>query len=145
MRDRAHWLALVSQSHRLGRERVCEGQPTCERFRVGHEQRVHELAIPQMPTERNILSIFLQVGLLIGLTGTILGNVFGIGLSWAANHYRLVPLPRDIYFVNYLPFHLDIADVIGVNVIAVALSVIATWYPARIASRLDPISAIREE
>jgi lipoprotein-releasing system permease protein len=96
-------------------------------------------------SERNILSIFLQVGLLIGLTGTLLGNVFGIGLSWAANHYHLVPLPRDIYFVNYLPFRLDAADVIGVNVIAVALSVIATWYPARIASRLDPISAIREE
>ncbi|HEY3057173.1 MAG TPA: FtsX-like permease family protein [Thermoanaerobaculia bacterium] len=96
-------------------------------------------------SERNIRSIFLQVGLLIGLTGTLLGNLFGIGLSWAANHYHLVPLPRDIYFVNYLPFSLDAADVIGVNVIAVALSVIATWYPAHIASRLDPISAIREE
>jgi lipoprotein-releasing system permease protein len=96
-------------------------------------------------SERNILSIFLQVGLLIGLTGTLLGNLFGIGLSWAANRYHLVPLPRDIYFVNYLPFSLDVGDVIGVNVIAVALSVIATWYPARIASRLDPIAAIREE
>ena len=96
-------------------------------------------------TEGNILSIFLQVGLLIGLSGTLLGNLFGIGLSWAANHYRLVPLPRDVYFVNYLPFSLDVADVIGVNVVAVALSVIATWYPAYIASRLDPIAAIREE
>lgn len=96
-------------------------------------------------TEKNILRVFLQVGLLIGLTGTILGNVFGLGLAWAANRYHLIPLPRDIYFISYLPFRLDVPDVVGVNVIAVLLSILATWYPARIASRLDPITAIREE
>jgi lipoprotein-releasing system permease protein len=96
-------------------------------------------------TDRTILSIFLQVGLLIGLTGTLLGNIFGIGLSWAANRYHLVPLPSDIYYIAYLPFHLDASDVIGVNLVAVALSILATWYPARTAARLDPITAIREE
>lgn len=95
-------------------------------------------------TERNILTIFLEVGLLIGLTGTLLGNVFGLGLSWAANRFHLIPLPADIYFINYLPFTLEPADVIGVNVVAVLLSIVATWYPSRIASRLDPITAIRE-
>ena len=96
-------------------------------------------------TERTILTIFLEVGLLIGLTGTLLGNLFGLGFSWAANHYHFIPLPADIYFVAYLPFTLDPNDIIGVNVIAVLLSIIATWYPARTASRLDPIMAIREE
>ena len=96
-------------------------------------------------SEGNILSVFLQVGLLIGLTGTVLGNIFGLGLSWAANRFQLIPLPSDIYFVSYLPFTLDSADVIGVNIVAVTLSVLATWYPARIASRLNPIDAIREE
>lgn len=96
-------------------------------------------------TDRSILSIFLQVGLLIGLGGTILGNVFGLGLSWVADRFHLVPLPSDVYFVSYLPFRLDVGDIIGVNVIAVCLSVLATWYPAYIASRLDPIAAIREE
>ncbi|MGZ8710715.1 MAG: FtsX-like permease family protein [Thermoanaerobaculia bacterium] len=96
-------------------------------------------------TNRSILSIFLQVGLLIGLSGTILGNIIGVGFSWAANRFQLVPLPRDIYFVPYLPFQLDAVDIAGVNLIAVLLSVFATWYPARIASRLDPITAIREE
>jgi lipoprotein-releasing system permease protein len=95
-------------------------------------------------TERTILMIFLEVGLLIGLTGTLLGNLFGLGFSWAANRYHFVPLPSDIYFISYLPFTLEPSDIVTVNVIAVLLSIVATWYPARTASRLDPIVAIRE-
>ena len=96
-------------------------------------------------TESNIRSLFMQLGLLIGLTGALLGNILGIGLSWAANRWHLVPLPAEIYFISYLPFTLDVEDIVGVNVVAVFLSVAATWYPARIASRLDPIAAIKEE
>ena len=44
-----------------------------------------------------------------------------------------------------LPFQIDPMDVISVNAIAIVLSIVATWYPARQASRLDPIAAIREE
>ena len=96
-------------------------------------------------TEGNIRSLFMQLGLFIGLSGTILGNVLGLGVSWAANRYHLIPLPPDMYFIGYLPFVLDVEDVVGVNAVAVLLSVIATWYPARVASRLDPITAIKEE
>jgi lipoprotein-releasing system permease protein len=96
-------------------------------------------------TERNILSLFMQLGLFIGLTGTVLGNIFGLGFSWAANRWHLVPLPAELYSTSYLPFTLDVPDIVGVNLVAVFLSVIATWYPARIASRLDPIAAIKEE
>jgi lipoprotein-releasing system permease protein len=96
-------------------------------------------------TEGSIRSLFMQLGLLIGLTGTVLGNILGIGLSWAANRWHLVPLPAEIYFISYLPFTLDVEDIAGVNLVAVLLSIAATWYPARIAARLDPITAIKEE
>jgi len=96
-------------------------------------------------TERMILTLFMEVGFFTGISGTIIGNILGIGISWTMNRYHLAPLPRDMYWMPYLPFHLDASDVIGVNAIAILLSVLATWYPARVASRLDPISAIREE
>jgi len=96
-------------------------------------------------TERSILTIFLSVGLLIGISGTILGNLFGLAFAFLANRYHLVPLPSDIYFISYLPFMVEGDDVTAVNLVAIALSVLATWYPARAASRLDPIVAIREE
>jgi lipoprotein-releasing system permease protein len=95
-------------------------------------------------SERGILLLFLSVGLSIGLLGTVVGNVVGIGVSWAANRYHWIPLPGD-YYVSYVPFSIDLSDVVEVNVIAIVLSIIATWYPARVAARLDPISAIRDE
>ena len=82
-------------------------------------------------TEGNILSLFMQVGLLIGIGGTLLGNIAGLGMAWAANRYHFVPL--------------DAGDIAGVNIVAIVLSVVATWYPARIASHLDPIVAIKED
>jgi lipoprotein-releasing system permease protein len=96
-------------------------------------------------TEGSIRSVFMQLGLLIGLTGAIFGNIIGIGWSWAANRWQLVSLPSEVYFISYLPFTLDVEDIVVVNLVAVLLSVAATWYPARVASRLDPIAAIKEE
>ena len=96
-------------------------------------------------TDRNILTVFMSVGLLIGLTGTLLGDIAGLSVAFMANRYHLVPLPGDIYFIRYLPFQVDRADIIGVNIVAVLLSFLATWYPARMAAKLDPIAAIKEE
>lgn len=96
-------------------------------------------------TGASIRTIFLWVGLLIGVTGTLLGNLLGVGGSWIADHFGLVPFPGDGFLVSHVPFDIDIPEVLLVNVIALALTAVATWYPAHIASRLDPMTAIREE
>jgi lipoprotein-releasing system permease protein len=96
-------------------------------------------------TERSIVAIYMTVGLMIGVGGTIIGNVIGLGVAWAANRFGLVPLPGDVYYLSHLPFTIDPAEVIGVNVVAILLSILATLYPAVLAARLDPVTAIREE
>ncbi|HXI13563.1 MAG TPA: FtsX-like permease family protein [Thermoanaerobaculia bacterium] len=94
-------------------------------------------------TKRSVLIIFLTVGLLVGLTGTILGNIMGLGAAWSANRFHLVPLPGEVYYMSHIPFAIESGDVLFVNIVSVVLSILATIYPAVIASRLDPITSIR--
>jgi lipoprotein-releasing system permease protein len=96
-------------------------------------------------SERSILIVYLAVGLFIGIFGTLLGNIVGLGVSWASDRFRLIPLPQDVYAMAHLPFLIELPEVAAVNVITVVLSILATWYPARLAARLDPIAAIKEE
>jgi len=96
-------------------------------------------------TGASIRRIFLYVGILIGVIGTALGNALGISASWIADRFGLVPFPGDGFLVSHVPFEIEVPEVIAVNVIALVLTAIATWYPAHIASKLDPMTAIREE
>jgi lipoprotein-releasing system permease protein len=96
-------------------------------------------------TGASIRRIFLFVGILIGVVGTALGNVLGISASWIADRFGLVPFPGDGFLVSHVPFEIEVPEILAVNVIALVLTAIATWYPAHIASKLDPMTAIREE
>jgi lipoprotein-releasing system permease protein len=94
-------------------------------------------------TARKIRNIFVLQGMLIGLIGTTAGVIFGILLCFLQEKYQLVRLPGDVYYITALPVDLKAGDVITVAVAALIICFLATLYPARQASRLDPVEAIR--
>ncbi|MCV5333502.1 FtsX-like permease family protein, partial [Escherichia coli] len=51
-------------------------------------------------------------------------------------------LSGDIYFVDFLPSQLHWPDVALVSVTAIVLSLLATWYPASRAARLNPAAVL---
>ena len=93
-----------------------------------------------------IRAIFIWYGLLAGLLGSVSGVVVGVLVA-----LNLTPVMRvvehltghqllagDIYFIDFLPSELHWLDVAIVLATAIGLSLIASWYPARRASRIDP-------
>lgn len=96
-------------------------------------------------TQRTIMWVFMLQGLIIGLIGTILGAVFGIGVSHVLDTYRLIRLQAEVYGIPYIPFHVKIWDVVLICATALLISFVATIYPARSASRLDPVEVLRYE
>ena len=94
---------------------------------------------------RQIRTIFLFQGLLIGLMGTILGLVAGYGLSWVGGHYRFIHLSAEVYSIDYLPFAARSIDGVIVAAVSLAVSLIATLYPSRSAARVLPAEALRYE
>lgn len=82
---------------------------------------------------RDILAQFLIEAILISVTGGILGVVLGMGASWC------------VKIVVGWPVYIQLYSVILSFVVCTVTGIFFGWYPARKASNLDPIEAIRYE
>jgi lipoprotein-releasing system permease protein len=96
-------------------------------------------------TRKNIGRIFMLEGLIIGLGGTTLGLVLGLGLCYILANYQFVELPASVYYVTTLPVKVQLLDVAAICLAALAVSFTATVYPARRASLLNPVEILRYE
>jgi lipoprotein-releasing system permease protein len=91
----------------------------------------------------SIRRIFMLQGLIIGLVGTSAGAIAGCTLIYILDRYRLIHVPIDVYQISYVPFTLMPIDFATVIAAAILICFVATIYPSRQASKLDPAQALR--
>ena len=96
-------------------------------------------------TSGAIMRIFMFNGVVIGILGSTLGVAAGVLLCLLQYHYKFIPLPGDIYFIDRLPVLIRWADVIAIYVTSNVICFLATLYPAWSASRVLPAESIRIE
>ena len=94
-------------------------------------------------TSIDIARIFIIKGLSIGLVGTIIGTIAGLGLCTLLKKYAFIKLPADVYYITTLPVNLKVTDVLVISFCALLICFIATLYPALQATNVDPVEAIR--
>ena len=94
---------------------------------------------------QQIRRIFMLQGVLIGVVGTVIGLALGYTLSFLADHYRWLSLNQEVYSLSYVPFNPRWQDGIWIAAAAILVSLIATLYPARSATRIAPVEALRYE
>lgn len=96
-------------------------------------------------TRRTIQKVFMLQGLIIGVTGTIIGDILGVGISWILNRYRLIQVDAEVFNIPYIPFHVHAWDIAMISITAIIISYLATLYPSRSAAALDPVEVLRYE
>jgi lipoprotein-releasing system permease protein len=94
---------------------------------------------------QQVRRIFIAQGVLIGVVGTAIGLVLGYSLSFLADHYHWLRLDPDVYALSYVPFNARWLDGFWIAAAAIFVSFIATIYPARSATRIAPVEALRYE
>ena len=94
-------------------------------------------------TDKSIRKIFVFKGVVIGSIGTIFGVCLGFILCTVLKYYHFIELPGDVYYITTLPVKLELLDIVIIASAAMAISFLATLYPASQASKLDPVEAIR--
>jgi len=96
-------------------------------------------------TKRDIKKIFVFLGSFIGLVGTLVGYMFGLGLGYLLEKYQFIKLPKDVYYLDHLPIEYNLSDLVIIGVVAMVLCFVATLYPASQAAKLEPAQVLRYE
>jgi len=95
--------------------------------------------------KEQISRIFMMQGLLIGVTGTVIGLVTGYTLCYFADRHQWIRLDEAVYSLSFVPFHPRPFDGLWIAAVALGVSLLATLYPARSAARIAPAEALRYE
>jgi len=93
-------------------------------------------------TSKSIMKIFFNQGLVIGLTGTFLGVIGGLGLCAILSRYKFIELPSNVYPMNTLPIKVLPMDVTIIAVSAIIITLSATIYPSWKASKVKPAEVL---
>jgi lipoprotein-releasing system permease protein len=94
---------------------------------------------------RGIMLTFILQGLIIGLIGTMLGLILGIGMSLVLDHFQLIQLDPSVYPIKFVRFKVEFNDCLLVVILALSISLLATLYPSYRASRMNPAENLRNE
>jgi len=102
---------------------------------------------------RDILTIFIVQGIVIGVLGTLLGLVGGVSL--ALNVENIIPaierlfgvqfLSAEVYYISSVPSELILSDVVVITLVSLGLSLLAAIYPAWKGSQVQPAESLRYE
>lgn len=98
-----------------------------------------------------VVRVFFTQGLLLGWFGVLLGMAMGVALAlnvtevvaWVEQALGFQVMPGDVYVMTEIPSEVRPPNIVWIGVMALALTALATIYPARKAARVHPAEALR--
>nr|MDA3859938.1 hypothetical protein [Melioribacteraceae bacterium] len=86
---------------------------------------------------------FLILGVYLGIIGITLGTFFAFLLSELQLIFRIIELPESVYFLNAAPIEINFINYLVVSLLALLLTILSSIIPSIVASKIEPIKAIR--
>jgi lipoprotein-releasing system permease protein len=96
-------------------------------------------------SEKDIIKIFLSIGVIIGVLGALIALILALGLLLAQIKWRFIQIPVPGFPLHWLPVEMRTIDFILGPLIAIVISFLTTLHPARKTVKIDPIKIMRNE
>lgn len=92
-----------------------------------------------------IRKIFIRQGMMIGVAGTIIGNIIAYIICYVLENYKIISLPEDVYFMDRIPVKIVPEVFLIVSVSAIVITYLSSLVPSIHGAKFDPIEALRNE
>ena len=95
--------------------------------------------------KKQINLIFLSKGAIIGVIGSLIGVFIALVLGFIQMKYHILSISEDIYFMDHLPISFNINNILMILLMGIISSLMASYWPAKIAANIEPADAMRYE
>lgn len=96
-------------------------------------------------SENDLAKIFFLKGIIIGFSGVVFGVIFSLFFGFLQTRFNILSIPQEVYFMGSLPIKIIPINVLIIGSLAIIFSILASIYPAGMASKIQPSNAIRYE
>ena len=101
----------------------------------------------------SITKIFFMVGFFIGTSATVFGIFLGVIFSiyienirfFLSSIFNISLFPEEIYFLNKMPSEININSIVIIALCSIIITILVSIYPAKQASKQDPIKSLKYE
>tara|TARA_B100000614_G_scaffold46928_1_gene39936 strand:- start:2416 stop:3519 length:1104 start_codon:yes stop_codon:yes gene_type:complete len=111
---------------------------------VDKTKQIGLLSAIGMPISQ-IKNIFFIKGLIIGFLGTILGSLISILLAVLQNNFKIIGVPEDIYFMNFIPIDINFLQILIISIITLLVTSLVSFSTAVRSSKILPSQALKYE
>ncbi|WP_457599992.1 FtsX-like permease family protein [Hydrogenivirga sp.] len=114
---------------------------------VKSKEKVRDIAVLKTfgMKSKDVLRIFVSVGMTIGFVGAVLGIMVSFILAYFINEYKLIRVPEEVYMMSYIPVHIKPLDLIATFLGTLTLSFVSSLIPAFRAARENIVNILRNE
>lgn len=91
-----------------------------------------------------IRRIFIFQGVVVGVLGTVIGNLLALTISVILKYSNIIKIPKNVYFSDTIPIEIDFVVYIIVTVAAFTITLVASIFPSHMAAKIGVTESLRK-